>query len=293
MQTSECAARQATTDPSSPARTADRTASRVTTAPSSTVGTAEQRATAAGQAVARARDDDLVEVQGARPCEPLLVRRGWLGDHLRKIPHRSRRGARRPGPRFVACDPLTGARLDRGDYMATDAYRPGAGLAALVRARDGRCRFPGCSIAARFCDLDHVRPWPGGPTRAENLVCLCRRHHRIKQSPGWRVLLAPDGTTWTDPTGRVRRTAAVDALDVVVLAPPVSRVAPQPPRDASVQRHPPWSALDTFLELAIDHHPARRSAHHRCTSAAQLRRAVEHPAGTLRTGTAVVSALPF
>ena len=30
----------------------------------------------------RASDDDLVEVQGSRPSEPLLVRRGWLQDHV-------------------------------------------------------------------------------------------------------------------------------------------------------------------------------------------------------------------
>ena len=37
-------------------------------------------------------DDDLVQVQGARPSEPLLVRRGWLRDHLPKAPPRPRRG---------------------------------------------------------------------------------------------------------------------------------------------------------------------------------------------------------
>ena len=118
----------------------------------------------------------------------------------------------------MPCDPLTGARLDPGDDLATDAYRPGAELTSLVRARDGRCRFPGCSVAARFCDLDHVRPWPIGRTAARNLLTLCRRHHRIKQRPGWRVRLAPDGTaTWADPTGRERTTAPLDALQSLVL----------------------------------------------------------------------------
>ncbi len=98
--------------------------------------------------------------------------------------------------------PVTGALLDTGDALATTAYRPGAALAALVRARDGHCRFPGCSVAARWCDLDHVVPWPAGPTSALNLVCLCRRHHRTKQRPGWLTRLEPDGTyTVTDPTG--------------------------------------------------------------------------------------------
>ncbi len=69
-------------------------------------------------------DDDLVQVQGSRPSEPLLVRRTWLRDHLRKQPPQLRRRARQAPPRFVPCDPLTGARLDPRDDLATDAYRP-------------------------------------------------------------------------------------------------------------------------------------------------------------------------
>jgi hypothetical protein len=85
----------------------------------------------------------------------------------------------------------------------------------FVKARDGHCRFPGCPVSATFCDLDHVVPWPVGATHPANLVCLCRRHHRVKQRPRWRVLLDPDGTlTWTDPTGRMRTTAPIDHLQL-------------------------------------------------------------------------------
>jgi hypothetical protein len=90
------------------------------------------------------RDHDLVQVQGARPSEPLLVRRGWLRDHLAKQPPRPKRGRAKVSPAFVPCDPLTGARLDPHDHLTTDAYRPSAELTALVKVRDGRCRFPGC-----------------------------------------------------------------------------------------------------------------------------------------------------
>ncbi|HYH74155.1 MAG TPA: HNH endonuclease signature motif containing protein, partial [Nocardioides sp.] len=145
---------------------------------------------------------------------------------------------------------------------------------------DGRCRFPGCTIAARFCDLDHVRPWPTGPTTATNLLTLCRRHHRIKQRPGWRLHLTPDGTTtWTDPTGRIRTTAPLNALHSLVLRadpPPDSRPA-EPVADI-----PRWSALETHLGLLLEHHPNQQRGHdpwnnpthRRCTSATDLRAAL-------------------
>ena len=180
------------------------------------------RSTTSSDTPGQGRDhtDALVEVQGARPSEPLLVRRAWLRDHLTPSARSKRRrgGSRRSDPVFAPCDPLTGSRLDPDDSLATTAYRPGEKLTALVRSRDGRCRFPGCSVAARLCDLDHVRPWPTGPTSAANLICLCRRHHRIKQAAGWSVRLTHDGTaTWTDPTGRLRTTVPLDGLHTLVL----------------------------------------------------------------------------
>jgi predicted restriction endonuclease len=42
------------------------------------------------------------------------------------------------------------------------------------------CRWPGCTRSARTCDLDHIVPWPDGPTTADNLIALCRGHHRLK-----------------------------------------------------------------------------------------------------------------
>ena len=184
-------------------------------------------------------DAGLVEVTGPRG-QPAGARLPLLG-------HRA--GRRRAPPTEAArlqvapCHPDTGALLDPAPRGATatstwttlrtrastnpghggqpgtaDAYRPSARLAKLVRARDRRCRFPGCTVAAVFCDLDHVRPWPTGPTTDTNLICLCRRHHRVKQRPGWHVTLATNGiATWTDPTGRIRTTHPADALTTTVL----------------------------------------------------------------------------
>ena len=98
---------------------------------------------------------------------------------------------------------LTG-RPGLGPPGATDGYRPSAPLDRWVRARDRRCRFPGCRRRVpRGGELDHDRPYPLGPTSAVNLAGYCTGHHRGKhQAPGWLHALAPDGTlTVTTPTG--------------------------------------------------------------------------------------------
>jgi hypothetical protein len=105
--------------------------------------------------------------------------------------------------RHILIDRATGAVLDAGTW----SYRPPAGLARHVRIRDVTCRFPGCSVPARECDLDHLIPFPEGPTSSENLHALCRRHHRIKHDDKWRVESLPGhGLRWTSPLGTQRDT---------------------------------------------------------------------------------------
>jgi hypothetical protein len=88
----------------------------------------------------------------------------------------------------------------------TDGYRPSAELDRWMRARDRRCRAPGCRRRVpRGGELDHHRPYPAGPTSAHNLAGYCTTDHRGKhQAPGWQHQLDPDGTlTVTTPTGLV------------------------------------------------------------------------------------------
>ena len=69
-----------------------------------------------------------------------------------------------------------------------------------LRTRDRRCRFPGCDC--RHCDAHHVRHWAdGGPTRLDNLLMLCRRHHRAVHEEGFGVELGQNGEAaffWPD-----------------------------------------------------------------------------------------------
>ncbi|RWR25430.1 DUF222 domain-containing protein, partial [Agrococcus lahaulensis] len=90
-----------------------------------------------------------------------------------------------------------------GRALAVDRYRPSAAQRRWLRARDGRCRFPGCGAPAHRTDADHTRDHAhGGPTADGNLAHLCRRHHTIKHATRWRVRQLPGGVLeWTSPTG--------------------------------------------------------------------------------------------
>ena len=77
-------------------------------------------------------------------------------------------------------------------------------LRTLLIARDGGCRFPGCTRPPEWCDGHHiVRKALGGPTVLENLVLLCRFHHRCVHEGGWRIVrVSEHGFTFVPPGGR-------------------------------------------------------------------------------------------
>jgi hypothetical protein len=85
--------------------------------------------------------------------------------------------------RRLACDAsITRVVLDP-DSQPLDVGRrtrlvPPAIRTALV-VRDRGCTFPGCDRGPQWTDAHHLRHWSdGGPTSLDNLVLLCRQHHR-------------------------------------------------------------------------------------------------------------------
>src|SRR5262245_56221675 len=82
---------------------------------------------------------------------------------------------------------------------------PTAEQARFVRARDRTCRAPGCRAPARRCDIDHTTDYAhGGLTTVDNLGCLCRRHHTLKHTYGWKLRqITPGVFIWYTPFGRV------------------------------------------------------------------------------------------
>jgi hypothetical protein len=91
---------------------------------------------------------------------------------------------------------------------ATPAYRPPPRIREHVTARDRTCRHPGCGQPAWHADLDHTIAYDqGGRTCPCNLGALCRRHHQLKQHPGWTLTQPVPGTfRWTTPNTRTYTT---------------------------------------------------------------------------------------
>jgi hypothetical protein len=76
-------------------------------------------------------------------------------------------------------------------------------LRRALHARDGGCRFPGCT-ARRRVDAHHIEHWArGGRTDLTNLVALCRHHHRLVHEGGFCVETLGSGRlAFVGPDGR-------------------------------------------------------------------------------------------
>lgn len=73
-----------------------------------------------------------------------------------------------------------------------------------LKRRDGGCRFPGCTCT-RFVDAHHIVHWAdGGETSMDNLVLLCRHHHRLVHEGGFDVQkTSTNQIQFINPNGKV------------------------------------------------------------------------------------------
>jgi hypothetical protein len=102
---------------------------------------------------------------------------GHAKAHFEDKPWLSPRTARRLG-----CDASLVTVLEGEDGKVLNVGRRSRIVPAHIRRalmeRDGVCRYPGCH-ESRYVDAHHIHHWAdGGETSLENLVTLCRFHHR-------------------------------------------------------------------------------------------------------------------
>ena len=109
--------------------------------------------------------------------------------------------------RRLLCDASVVPMTDDEDGHPLDVGRRTRAIPPAMRralaSRDGGCRFPGCT-QRRFTDGHHVKHWAdGGETKLDNLVLLCRLHHRLVHEDGFRVEREPRGAfVFRTPEGR-------------------------------------------------------------------------------------------
>jgi hypothetical protein len=105
----------------------------------------------------------------------------------------------------IACDCSVVAMLHRRAGPPDVGHRTRVISPALRRAlstRDHHCRFPGCRMT-RLTDGHHLVAWPGGPTDLDNLILLCRFHHRLVHEGGFSVTGSGGAVVFRRPDGEV------------------------------------------------------------------------------------------
>ena len=142
--------------------------------------------------------------------------------------------------RRLVTDPASGTVVDVGRTR----YRPPAGLADLVRARDRACVFPTCQTPAERCDIDHLTAWSqGGTTSLDNLTTLCEAHHRLKHTPGWALTRDQAGgiLSWHTPDKTVYQRH------------PNGTITRLPRKTGPHQHHVPGAVVPADLSKQIGH----------------------------------------
>lgn len=131
-------------------------------------------------------------------------------------------------------------RLSRSRRVASPAQR------RALKLRDHGCAYHGCG-QTRFVDAHHITPWEqGGRTDIDNLVLLCRRHHRLLHTGDYSITTADGHPQFHHPDGTpiTRRHATPP--------PPPLRPAPQPPPTPRHGDPLTTYALDIYLEHLLE-----------------------------------------
>jgi hypothetical protein len=145
--------------------------------------------------------------------------------------------------RRISCDAAVVTMRHGPDGETLNVGRRSRTVPTAIRraldARDRGCRFPGCT--SRRCDAHHVEHWTdGGATSLENLLLLCRRHHRAVHEGGFRVAAGEGGAfVFQRPDGeRLHAAPAPDEREVTPVVPA------EPPK--------PWDGTRFDVGWAID-----------------------------------------
>ena len=155
----------------------------------------------------------------------------------------------------LSCDASLVRMRHDADGAVLDVGRKTRTIPPSIRralaARDTSCRFPGCT--SRRCDAHHVEHWAdGGATSLDNLVLLCRRHHRAVHEGGFRVIRGRDGVlTFFRPDGAPLQAAPAPPPDLPGLHDATPLATGNVPTWDGTRFDLPW-AIDVLYRGAVD-----------------------------------------
>jgi uncharacterized protein DUF222/HNH endonuclease len=109
--------------------------------------------------------------------------------------------------RRIACDASITRVVTRGRSEVLDVGRRTSVVPAALRraliTRDRGCAFPTCDRPDQWSDAHHVVHWAdGGETKLDNLLLLCRPHHRLLHE-GFGVEMMRSGPIFRRSDGSV------------------------------------------------------------------------------------------
>lgn len=107
----------------------------------------------------------------------------------------------------LMCDAVIDPHFEINDEtvgLGQQTRQPTQRLRRYLTDRDVGCRFPGCT-RTRLVQSHHQIHWTtGGPTQPDNLVMLCRTHHRKMHEGKWGLRGSPEGLLdFVKPNGEV------------------------------------------------------------------------------------------
>ena len=159
---------------------------------------AQRRLDALTEIAARALDSgSLPQTGGERPHVSVEITLDTLKQRL-GAPAAELAGTPVPAEtaRRLACDAgisriITGPDSEPLDIGRRTRVIP-AGLRRALAHRDKGCAWHGCDYPAAWTDAHHIQHWADdGPTSLDNLVLLCRRHHRMTHEGGGQLERPP------------------------------------------------------------------------------------------------------
>ncbi len=131
-----------------------------------------------------------------------------------------------------------------------------ATLSRALAIRDNTCRFPGC-FESRYVDAHHIKHWAdGGETSLDNLVTLCRYHHRQLHQGSFSIRVekasGAQRLIFTMPSGRKIETSVFpqfSAVSAETSADILQRMAPAVDASTCVPR---WQGEDCDYQMAVE-----------------------------------------